>query len=73
MSNEEHGANEHDAPPMELDCSRQSPRETTHRRCSPSSRTTYDAAFFLIPLPANVPATIHDRAYTSPIWYTAEN
>ncbi len=32
--------------------------------------TTYDAAFFGIPLPDNVPATVQDRAYTSPIWYT---
>jgi hypothetical protein len=32
--------------------------------------TTYDAAFFGIDLPKNVPATVQDRAYTSPIWYT---
>ena len=32
--------------------------------------TTYDAAFFKIPLPQEVPAAIQDRAYTSPIWYT---
>ena len=27
-------------------------------------------AFFGIDLPDNVPATIQDRAYTSPVWYT---
>ena len=32
--------------------------------------TTYDAAFFKIKRPDNVPATLQDRAYTSPIWYT---
>ena len=34
--------------------------------------TTYDAAFFDIERPDNVPATVQDRAYTSPIWYTPQ-
>ena len=34
--------------------------------------TTYDAAFFGIERTTNVPATQQDRAYTSPVWYTAE-
>lgn len=34
--------------------------------------TTYDAAFYKIKRPDNVPATVQDRAYTSPIWYTPE-
>ena len=32
--------------------------------------TTFDAAFYGIKRPDNVPAQIQDRAYTSPIWYT---
>jgi hypothetical protein len=32
--------------------------------------TTYDAKFFKKALPTDVPATIQDRAYTTPIWYT---
>jgi hypothetical protein len=32
--------------------------------------TTYDAKYFGVKLPKEVPTTTQERAYTSPIWYT---
>lgn len=35
--------------------------------------TTYDAKFFGIELPKNVPSTLQDRAYTSAVWYSPQD
>jgi hypothetical protein len=32
--------------------------------------TTFDAKIFGVKLPADVPASIQERAYTSPTWHT---
>ncbi|MEE8154605.1 MAG: DUF3604 domain-containing protein, partial [Phycisphaerales bacterium] len=35
--------------------------------------TAYDAKYFGITMPPNIPMTTTERAYTSPIWYTPDN
>ena len=32
--------------------------------------TAYDAKFYGVDMPDEIPMTVQDRAYTSPIWYT---
>ena len=32
--------------------------------------TTYDAEFFKVALPDNIPPSQQERAYTSPVWYS---
>jgi hypothetical protein len=34
--------------------------------------TAYDAKYFGIKMPPEVPMKLQERAYTSPIWYTPE-